>query len=54
MRAAQVRLTAVGLARSELKKEKTQPGVGFGRAAHLAPEQARGAVADRTDVYYFR
>jgi serine/threonine protein kinase len=47
-----VKLTDFGLARSELKEEKTQPGVVFGRAAYLAPEQARGEVADaRTDVY---
>jgi serine/threonine protein kinase len=47
-----VKLTDFGLARSELKQEKTQPGVVFGRAAYLAPEQARGEVADgRTDVY---
>jgi serine/threonine protein kinase len=47
-----VKLTDFGLARSALKQEKTQPGVVFGRAAYLAPEQARGEVADgRTDVY---
>jgi eukaryotic-like serine/threonine-protein kinase len=47
-----VKLTDFGLARSKLKEEKTQPGVVFGRAAYLAPEQARGEVADaRTDVY---
>ena len=47
-----VTLTDFGLARSALKQEKTQPGVVFGRAAYLAPEQARGEVADgRTDVY---
>ena len=47
-----VKLTDFGLARSALKEEKTQPGVVFGRAAYLAPEQARGEVADgRTDVY---
>jgi serine/threonine protein kinase len=47
-----VKLTDFGLARSVLKEEKTQPGVVFGRAAYLAPEQARGEVADaRTDVY---
>jgi serine/threonine protein kinase len=47
-----VKLTDFGLARSALKEEKTQPGVVFGRAAYLAPEQARGEEADgRTDVY---
>ena len=47
-----VKLTDFGLARSVLKKEHTQPGVVFGRAAYLAPEQARGEVADPgTDVY---
>jgi serine/threonine protein kinase len=47
-----VKLTDFGLARSALKEEHTQPGVVFGRAAYLAPEQARGEVADpATDVY---
>ncbi len=47
-----VKLTDFGLARSVLKQEHTSPGVVFGRAAYLAPEQARGEVADpRTDVY---
>jgi serine/threonine-protein kinase len=47
-----VKLTDFGLARSILKKEHTAPGVVFGRAAYLAPEQARGEVADaRTDIY---
>ncbi|HEY0715445.1 MAG TPA: serine/threonine-protein kinase, partial [Polyangia bacterium] len=47
-----VKLTDFGLARSVLKQEHTAPGVVFGRAAYLAPEQARGEVADaRTDVY---
>jgi serine/threonine protein kinase len=47
-----VKLTDFGLARSALKEEHTQPGVVFGRAAYLAPEQARGEVADpRTDLY---
>jgi serine/threonine protein kinase len=41
-----VKLTDFGLARSALKQEHTQPGVVFGRAAYLAPEQARGEVAD--------
>ena len=48
----EVKLTDFGLARSVLKKEQTAPGVVFGRASYLAPEQARGEVADaRTDVY---
>jgi serine/threonine protein kinase len=47
-----VKLTDFGLARSVLKQEHTQPGVVFGRAAYLAPEQARGEVANPcTDVY---
>ncbi|MCG5051860.1 MAG: serine/threonine protein kinase [Myxococcales bacterium] len=47
-----VKLTDFGLARSVLKQEQTAPGVVYGRAAYLAPEQARGEVADaRTDVY---
>jgi tRNA A-37 threonylcarbamoyl transferase component Bud32 len=47
-----VKLTDFGLARSVLKQEHTAPGVVFGRAAYLAPEQARGEVADaRTDIY---
>jgi serine/threonine protein kinase len=47
-----VKLTDFGLARSVLKQEHTAPGVVFGRAAYLAPEQARGEMADaRTDVY---
>jgi serine/threonine protein kinase len=48
----EVKLTDFGLARSTLKKEHTTPGVVFGRASYLSPEQARGEVADaRTDVY---
>ncbi len=47
-----VKLTDFGLARSVLKQEQTAPGVVYGRAAYLAPEQARGEVADaRTDIY---
>jgi serine/threonine protein kinase len=48
----EVKLTDFGLARSVLKQEHTVPGVVFGRAAYLAPEQARGEVADaRSDIY---
>jgi serine/threonine protein kinase len=48
----QVKLTDFGLARSVLKQEHTNPGVVFGRASYLAPEQARGEVADaRSDIY---
>ena len=48
----EVKLTDFGLARSILKQEHTAPGVVFGRASYLAPEQARGEMADaRTDVY---
>src|SRR6185369_627638 len=48
----EVKLTDFGLARSVLKQENTAPGVVFGRASYLSPEQARGEIADaRTDVY---
>jgi serine/threonine protein kinase/Flp pilus assembly protein TadD len=48
----QVKLTDFGLARSVLKQEHTNPGVVFGRASYLAPEQARGEAADaRSDIY---
>jgi serine/threonine protein kinase/tetratricopeptide (TPR) repeat protein len=48
----EVKLTDFGLARSILKQEHTAPGVVFGRAAYLAPEQARGEIADaRSDIY---
>jgi serine/threonine protein kinase len=48
----EVKLTDFGLARSVLKQEHTAPGIVFGRAAYLAPEQARGEVADaRSDIY---
>jgi serine/threonine protein kinase/tetratricopeptide (TPR) repeat protein len=48
----EVKLTDFGLARSILKQEHTVPGVVFGRAAYLAPEQGRGEVADaRSDIY---
>jgi serine/threonine protein kinase/tetratricopeptide (TPR) repeat protein len=48
----EVKLTDFGLARSVLKQENTAPGVVFGRASYLSPEQARGEVADaRTDIY---
>jgi serine/threonine protein kinase len=48
----EVKLTDFGLARSILKQEHTAPGVVFGRAAYLAPEQGRGEIADsRSDIY---
>ncbi|HVZ88498.1 MAG TPA: protein kinase, partial [Polyangia bacterium] len=48
----EVKLTDFGLARSVLKQENTAPGVVFGRASYLSPEQARGETADaRSDVY---
>ena len=48
----EVKLTDFGLARSVLKQENTAPGVVFGRASYLSPEQARGELADaRTDIY---
>ncbi len=48
----EVKLTDFGLARSVLKQENTAPGVVFGRASYLSPEQARGETADaRTDIY---
>ena len=43
----EVKLTDFGLARSVLKQENTAPGVVFGRASYLSPEQARGETADR-------
>ena len=47
-----MKLTDFGLARSVLKQENTAPGVVFGRASYLSPEQARGEIADaRTDIY---
>src|SRR5579863_3822056 len=48
----EVKLTDFGLARSVFKQENTSPGVVFGRASYLSPEQARGETADaRTDIY---
>jgi serine/threonine protein kinase len=48
----EVKLTDFGLARSVLKQEHTAPGIVYGRASYLAPEQARGEVADsRSDIY---
>jgi serine/threonine protein kinase/tetratricopeptide (TPR) repeat protein len=48
----EVKLTDFGLARSVLQQENTAPGVVFGRASYLSPEQARGEIADaRTDIY---
>ncbi len=48
----EVKLTDFGLARSVLKQENTAPGVVFGRASYLSPEQARGEIADAsTDIY---
>jgi serine/threonine protein kinase len=48
----EVKLTDFGLAHSVLKQEHTAPGIVFGRAAYLAPEQARGEIADaRSDIY---
>ncbi len=48
----EVKLTDFGLARSVLKQENTAPGVVFGRASYLSPEQARGEPADaRSDIY---
>jgi serine/threonine protein kinase len=48
----EVKITDFGLARSILKHEHTAPGIVYGRIAYLAPEQARGEVADaRSDVY---
>ena len=47
----EVKLTDFGPARSVLKQENTAPGVVFGRASYLSPEQARGEPADaRSDV----
>lgn len=47
-----VKLTDFGLAKSSIKRERTSPGVVFGRYSYLSPEQAKGLPADRrTDIY---
>lgn len=48
----QVKITDFGLAKHAIKRERTNPGVVFGRYSYLSPEQARGLPADRrTDIY---
>src|SRR5207237_9994410 len=48
----EVKLTDFGLASSTLKREKTAPGVIYGKVSYMSPEQARGESLDgRTDLY---
>ncbi len=48
----EVKVTDFGLAKSAIKREKTSPGIVFGRYSYLSPEQAKGLPADRrTDIY---
>src|SRR6185436_13857005 len=48
----EVKLTDFGLATSELKMEKTAPGIIYGKISYLSPEQARREPLDgRTDLY---
>ncbi|MEO6951492.1 MAG: protein kinase [Polyangia bacterium] len=50
--AGEVKLTDFGLAASAIKKEKTAPGIIYGKVSYMSPEQARGEVLDgRTDLY---
>ncbi len=50
--AGEVKLTDFGLAASAIKKEKTAPGVIYGKVSYMSPEQARGEVLDgRTDLF---
>ena len=48
----EVKLIDFGLAASKLKVERTQPNVGMGKMAFMAPEQARGDPIDaRADLF---
>jgi serine/threonine protein kinase len=48
----EVKLTDFGLASSTLKREKTIPGIIYGKVAYMSPEQARGEKLDgRSDMY---
>ncbi|MEZ4360173.1 MAG: protein kinase [Kofleriaceae bacterium] len=48
----EVKLTDFGLASSNLKLEKTAPGIIYGKVAYMSPEQARGERLDgRSDLY---
>ena len=48
----EVKLTDFGLATSELKMEKTAPGIIYGKISYLSPEQARREPLDgRTNLY---
>jgi serine/threonine protein kinase len=48
----EVKLTDFGLASSNLKLEKTAPGIIYGKVAYMSPEQARGEKLDgRSDMY---
>ena len=50
--AGEVKLTDFGLAASAIKKEKTAPGVIYGKVSYMSPEQARGEQLDgRTDLF---
>ena len=50
--AGEVKITDFGLASSNLKLEKTAPGIIYGKVAYMSPEQARGESLDgRSDLY---
>ena len=50
--AGEVKLTDFGLAASVIKKEKTAPGIIYGKVSYMSPEQARGEPLDgRTDLF---
>ncbi|MCA9671206.1 MAG: serine/threonine protein kinase, partial [Myxococcales bacterium] len=48
----EIKLTDFGLAFSNIKLQKTAPGVLFGKLSYMSPEQARNQAVDvRTDIY---
>ncbi len=50
--AGQTKVADFGLALSNLKMQKTAPGLVFGKVSYMAPEQARGDRVDsRADLY---
>ena len=50
--AGQTKVVDFGLALSNLKMQKTAPGLVFGKVSYMAPEQARGDKVDsRADLY---